>query len=288
MPFRLIVVDANIPDTYRAEMEAVLKGRENYELISFTHYLQTNEQKQVVIDRVDDGYILLFENDNIPSPDFLVRMMDACLEYPDGCVVIPELFEGSPHRRRLHHSPSLGRIEVFQKDGTTRRKIHPDDSIPFRNLEPRVRRVVPAAETHILLFHKSVMDRIGGLDVSINTREGHDLSLQLHQAGIPIILEPAAQAVFLQTPPVEIEERAFFLFSWDKKTARETNAHLVRKWDLVDFQDSSAWVADRQYQTHWLKWLLFRIGAKLRRGQILMKRNFQVLFHPDEATVAPR
>jgi GT2 family glycosyltransferase len=104
-------------------MEAVLKGRENCEFVSFTHFLQTNEQKQVVIDKVDDGYILLFENDNIPSPDFLARMMDACLEYTDGCVVIPELFEEPPHRRRVNHSPSLGRIEVLQKDGRTRR--HP-------------------------------------------------------------------------------------------------------------------------------------------------------------------
>jgi hypothetical protein len=288
MPFRLIVVDANIPSTYRTEMEAVLKGREHYEFVSFTRFLQTNEQKQVVIDMVDDGYILLFENDNIPSPDFLTRMMDACLDHPDGCVVIPELLEGPPHKRRIHHSTGLGRIEVFQEDGRIRRKIHPDESIPFRNLGPRLRRVVPATETHILLFHKSVMDRIGGLDIRINTREGHDLSFQLHHAGIPIILEPAAEAVFIQTPPVEKEELAFFMFSWDKEKARETNACLARKWDVVDFPDSAAWVATRKYQTHWLKWLLFRCRARLRRGYSLMTRGLRTRFHSDGATVGPR
>ena len=48
-PFRLIVVDCNIPAVYRREMDAVLSRFDDVQVIRRDHYLRPNQSKNLVI-----------------------------------------------------------------------------------------------------------------------------------------------------------------------------------------------------------------------------------------------
>lgn len=89
--FRLILVDCGIPDTYRRQMDEVLKGRDNFEFIRTDHYLQTNAAHNLVIERNEDPFLCLIENDNLVHEDWLLHLLAACEEHPAD-VAVPLIF----------------------------------------------------------------------------------------------------------------------------------------------------------------------------------------------------
>jgi len=257
IPFNLLVIDAHTPPRYRAAMDRVLRGRDNVRVVSVDHHLQPNQAKNLAVREARDDYVCLLENDSFVPYGWLETMLDACLTYPAGCVVFPELFEGPTKDLYLHADPALGTIRTWQEDGKTMREIVADPAIRHRYRD-RSRRIVETTEAHIYLFHKSVMERIGYLDESITTREHIDLSLQLHAAGIPIVLEGSVQANFYQAPPVEPEERAFFRWVWNVREAQRSNDYLVAKWNLVNFLGTVGYARRQQLRTHHLSWWLVK------------------------------
>jgi hypothetical protein len=263
IPFNLIIVDGNIPPRYRAEMDRVLASNPgiNARIIRIGRYLQPNESKNIVVRESTDEYIALVENDSFVPPRWLPDLLDACFEYPDGCMVFPEMFEGPVENGVPHVDPGIGGIRRWTQDGRIVREIFHDESVHTRYLDPR-RQVVGASEAHVFLFPRAVSDRIGGLDERLTTREHCDLSLRLHEAGVPMVLDGNVRASFYPAPPIHRDELPFFRLVWNVRAAAETTDYLLRKWNLVSLPGSIGFVRAQAFRVHPLLWRMFEITRR--------------------------
>lgn len=264
IPFNLIIVDCNIPPRYRNEIDRVLEGKTNYRIIETHKYLQPNQSRAIAIQEAQDDYICLLESDTFVPPNWLSKMMDACLEYDGNCLVVPELFEGHTTDLRIHMDPKLGSIRKWTgSDGEIHREVLPDRSVKMRYQDISCR-PIPATEIHCYLTTRKVIDRIGLPDENLSTREHFDLSLALHDAEIPVILQGCVQANFYQAPPVYSDEMEFWKFIWDPNSAAETNAYLEQKWNVFPFPNSVPYVIEQRYRTNRVSWYLRRRYQRLQ------------------------
>ena len=258
IPFNLLIVDCNMPPRYRAAIDRVLDGNRAIQarIIRVARYLQPNQSKNLVIRESTDEYVALIENDSFMPRGWLPALLDACLDYPAGCVVFPEMFEGPVANGRPHVDAGIGRIRFWTQDGKIVREILRDDSVHTRHLHPR-RQLVDASEAHVFLAPRRVFERIGGLDERLTTREHCDLSLALHEAGIPMVLEGNVRASFYPAPPIHLDEWPFFRFVWNVRAAAESTDYLLRKWNAVNFPGSLGFVRSQAFRVHPLLWRAF-------------------------------
>ena len=275
IPFNLIIVDCNIPPRYRIEIDHVLEGKTNYRIIETHKYLQPNQSRAIAIQEAQDDYICMLESDTFVPPNWLSKMMDACLEYDGNCLVVPVLFEGHTTDLYLHNDSDLGSIRKWTgSDGEIHREVLPDRSAKTRYQDISCR-PIPTTETHCYLTTRKVIDRIGLPDENLSTREHFDLSLALHDAEIPVILQGGVQANFFQAPPVYSDEMEFWKFVWDSNSAVETHAYLEQKWNVVSLPNSVQYVIEQRYRTNRVSWYLRR---RYRRLQGKVQRIGRRLF----------
>lgn len=273
IPFNLIIVDGRMPARYNVELERVLARwpRVPVRFIRRPHFLQPNQARNLVARASTDDYVALVENDSIVPPGWLAGMMDACLAYPDGCVVFAEMYEGPPEDPSPHVDPSVGFIVPRREGREVVREIVADSRLATRHLNPS-RMEVGANEAHVFLLPRAVYHRIGGFDDALTTREHWDIALRLQHAGIPGVLEGRVRARFHPAPPLDADELAFFRFAWNARTARASNEHLLRAWKIVNLPGSVGFVRAQTFRAHALSWRAFQA---IRRRVPAVARLFE-------------
>jgi hypothetical protein len=243
-PFQLIVVDCGIPEVYRREMDEVLNGRENVEVIRTPHYLQTNAAHNLVIQRNKDPYLCLIENDNLVHEDWLLHLIAACEEHPAD-VAVPLIFERT--EEKVHFDDRLGHIRTVTTADGQKLAIVPRRSSTESD-RTASRRSIELIETHCMLFRSEVLRHIGPLDEKVEqSRQEVDLSLALHHARVRRVFEPKACVTFSPPPPIYPEERDYYLFKWDPDRARQSHAWIKQKWNLVEVPTSVPFVQARRH-----------------------------------------
>ncbi len=263
-PFRLLVIDGAIPPVYRHEIDGVLAGRPQVDVIRTDHYLTPNQAKNLAIEQADGEFLVLLENDVLVEPGWLQPLVTACRELPAD-VATPLLVEGRG-RGKVHFDTRLGSIRRSANGSApgyefVRRHLPPE---AYRSME---RGLTQTVEVHCLLFRRDVFDRIGPLDEALSTREPVDLSLTLFAHGVPVVYEPRSVVRFVPPPPVESAERAFFRWVWDIELAKHTHDYLRRKWQS-DLPSSMRFVRDRRNHESHLRYRLSRpvvLGAGAAR-----------------------
>jgi hypothetical protein len=90
-------------------------------------------------------------------------------------------------------------------------------------------------EEHVLLFRRSVFDRIGPFDEELNTLDDVDLGFALHHAGVTSVLEPRAVVNFVPpTSPPEPDELPYYRMRWDLDRAAASRKRIKQRWSSVD------------------------------------------------------
>lgn len=244
IPFNLIVVDCNIPEVFRQQMEAVLEDRDNVKVIRTDHYLLTNQAHNLIVQENEDEYLCLIENDILVEEGWLSHLVTACDEYPAD-VAVPLIIERQGEFEKIHFDDRLGHIQPVQTPEGTKLEIV-QRTIP-KEVDPiSDRRTIGMLETHCVLYRSKVFDRIGPFDETMSARAEVDVSLALYQAGARIVFEPKARVVYSTPPPIYPEEREYYLFKWSPERAAENHDHLVAKWDLADLPSSVDFVKRRR------------------------------------------
>lgn len=242
LPFRLVIVDGNIPRRYRDEMEKVLQGRSNVQVIRKDHYLLPNRARNLVIQHCDDEYLCLIENDVLVREGWLSRLLTVCEDYPAD-VAAPVLLEpGEDQTDHFHGDPRLGQVEEWLEDGRVRRRI-----LPGQPPGPPGATHVPIQfpESHCLLFRRAVLARIGPLDEELTSRDFIDLCLQLHHARAVVVLDTGCRVTVQPPPPVEAEERDFSLFRWDTRRANWSHHRIQQRWNLEELPSALGFAIER-------------------------------------------
>jgi hypothetical protein len=273
VPYRLVIIDCNMPERYRSEVEHALPASAPVDVLRFDRYLLPNESRNHVVaaaqheDKQSNEFVCLIDNDVFVEPGWLERLLAACEEESAG-VARPAVLKFG----KVHFDCRLGPVSfVLGSPGhrpriggwTRTSEFHPDQG----------RRRVEWLEMHCLLFRTSVFSTIGPLDGTLNTREHVDLSLALRAKNVPIVFEPSSRVHFMPPPPVRTDERPFFFFRWDTTRAVASNARVKTKWNLVHYRSNIDWVFSRQSRVnrvhHFVNELWERLSVvRSLRGQI--------------------
>lgn len=247
VPYRLIVIDCNIPEPYRKQIERALPLNKSVEVMRFDRYLLPNVSRNHVVAESDDEFVCLIDNDVLVEPGWLDSLVARCKEQSVR-VVRPAVFKHG----KIHFDCTLGPVSTAVGVPGYRKQIGTrTESNEFDPASPQ--RPVEWLEMHCLLFRRSVFSVIGPLDERLNTREHVDLSLALRSERIPIVFEPASCVHFFPPPPIRRNEREFFYFRWDVSRAVASNARVKTKWNLAHYQSNINWVIGRQARVNRLR-----------------------------------
>jgi hypothetical protein len=228
LPFHLVVVDCATPEPYRREMDEVLAGRSDVEIVSTDRPLLPAASKNLVVERADSDYLCLVENDVLFTEGWLESLLAACEEFPAD-VAAPVILEGRGDRE--HFDKLLGSIvESDAEPGRLRiRRLPAPRNATFERTK------VDLVEQHCLLFRTGVFEQIGRFDEELNTRDEIDLSVALWRAGLTIVLEP--EAVIRYVPPnarVADDEVPFYSQRWDLARAIRSRERIRDRWNLEE------------------------------------------------------
>lgn len=248
IPFDLIVVDCNIPATYREQMEKVLEGRDNVTVLRRDHYLLPNQSKNLVVAKATGEYLCMIENDVLVQEGWLSTLIAACEEHPAD-VAVPLIIEGPLGAKEVHFDDLLGEVRHVQGSDGPQLEIVPRKG--NKNDDRKAaRQTVQFMEQHCLLFRRSVFDRIGPYDEELNTRDEIDLSLSLYHAGVPVVFEPKCVVHYIPPFPPRPDETDYFFTKWDLERAANSRRRIREKWNLVEVPGSMEFVKDRNRIGH--------------------------------------
>lgn len=243
-PFQLVVVDAGTPPRYRADIDRALDGRDDVVRLVTDEIVLPNRARNMVLDHVDADWVALVENDLLVEPEWLSKLIAAC-EAEDAGAAVPLIIERFGPYRGVHFDDRLHTIvEVQTPDGPGLRiDARPD----AKGDDPgSARRRVEFIETHCMLFTRDALARTGLFDAEITAQEEMDISLSLHAHGIPAVFEPDAVVEFFPPPPIEPEEREYYLRKWDPVTYAEDYERVAERWRLVDAPSAMGVVQTRR------------------------------------------
>jgi GT2 family glycosyltransferase len=200
-------------------------------------YVTANVAKNLVIQGSTGKFIVLVEMDVLVRPGWLEHLVTACLEFPAD-VASPLILEKDD---KVHGNERLWRVSD-EADGYVRILPRETDKELDRSSG---RQRLDLVEDHCLCFRRSSFERMGLLDNSITTRFEIDCSMALRQAGLTAVLEPKSQVYFVEPPPVEPEERDFFLFRYDKRAAKKSEALVADRWKIQDLPSTRRFIKRR-------------------------------------------
>jgi GT2 family glycosyltransferase len=185
--------------------------------------------------------VAFVENDVMVAPGWLEALV-ACAEETGAAAVAPLMCQGLPLHTVVHCAGgrcAIGIVDVGR--GPQRRfieRIH-GQGRRVAGLAPALARgPTELAEFHCLLVRADALARLGPLDEKLlGTRDHVDFCLRLHEAGMAIVLEPAALATFADDVPLRPSDLPFYMLRWSDAWERASLAHWRRKW-RVDLDDS--------------------------------------------------
>lgn len=274
-PFHLIYVDGNSPPPIHHYLQRMVKRHFNLKLIRLDRHLRVNEARNYALAMLPEvDYVLFLDNDVLVEPGWLERLVTAAtLERAD--VVTPLVLEGHGQATAKQvHIAGLHLSLVPQADGShyleQQQPLH-HQPLPAR---PLLRKVCDGTEAHCFLVRR---DRLSALSFDPLVDEPFsylDLSLQLQQQGLRVVVEPVARVTFLNPqldPRFEPSDLPLHCFRWNERSLQETRRYLVRKWNLnpknSGLEGSCRWAtANRQLpfkRAASLPWRLLLKGSKL-------------------------
>lgn len=112
------------------------------------------------------------------------------------------------------------------------------------------RRQTSTCEMHSLLIRRSVLERLGGFEPRIVSKEHLDFSWRLAKAGYRLWLEPQAVVTFLipsANDPIRWSDLPYFLLRWSPAWQRQSHDLLKKRWGLCE----EGYIARRRQLSGW-------------------------------------
>ena len=243
LPFRLVVVDADMPAVFRGPVERLVAGVANATILRADDSVSSNAARNLVVGACETDYLCLIENDVLVEEGWLAALVAACEEDPAD-VAAPLLLEPRGDGDKVHfddrlghirRDPATGRLEILPRET----RLETDRGAP--------RRATDFVEMHCVLFRREALERMGPFDEEQSgARAEVDLSLALHAAGLRTLLEPASRVTFSAPPPVHPEERSYYLRYWDLEGNAADHRTIETRWNVVECPSAMGFVAGRR------------------------------------------
>ncbi|HLF72572.1 MAG TPA: glycosyltransferase [Dehalococcoidia bacterium] len=277
--YKLVVVDCATPPRYWREIEAATAGLENVEVVRTDAYITPNEARHMLAEACTTDYICFTESDLFPSRGWLTYMIEACESFDAG-VAVPVILEQSG---LFHAEDQLGAFTAETENGLKRLKF----VALTGDLEQGPARLVESAECHCLMFRKSVFELVNPFDPRITARDFIDICLSITSAGVRIVFEPRARVLIDIPPPVEPEERDYYMMRWDWDRAVTSHDLIMQKWGFDQIPSSMSFVRERHIRTSLWRWRLYSLFLKAPRKARRLIRKYRHLTDTGPMTYYP-
>ena len=235
IPYDLIIVDCNTPAPIWAEIEGMIAGRNNVEVIRVDDYILPSDSKTRIVERTKTPYICLIENDVLVGENWAENFLHSCNENQADVVapLIYEVFDQFPDRRPApHFDDDLGVVEHEETGEGSKLFIRPRKTSRFDD-PGTAARPVEFVESHCLFFRRELFGRLPALDTTCSASDEVDISMALRQAGARVIFDPSCTVTFAQPPlPVAPVDQDYFELRWNPESARKSHARLLERWNL--------------------------------------------------------
>lgn len=211
-PFTLYFVDGRYPHEARPGLERFLADKDNVVRVEADRFLYPNEALNLVLERAQEPYILLLQNDVLVARDAPAALLRAA--QTRRCAVVAP-------------------VTLDAESGTP---------APHREQEG-----ARHFEMHCLLLELAAARSVGPLP-PLSVHEHIDLGEALRGRGAEACFEDSARALFLASPPFPLRdfEQAYFRFRWDPARARLSQEHVRATWRLEALVDTTQFVARQQ------------------------------------------
>lgn len=280
----VIVVEGATPDDIRAEMAEIARTRP-FEHISLPYPVTPNVARNIGVEAAKTDYVVLADNDIEYMPGWLEAMEEVALE-ENADAVAPLIFIGPNDPAVIHHAG--GWIVPKERNGEiTMTEQHRLMNASWPDLRDTVAEHAPVTnevcEFHCAMVRRSFLERIGGLDERLVTRDQIDFALQAKAHGAKVVFAKDAHVTYRAFDPItRLDDLHFFLFRW-------SDANVVASLDA--FEESWSVASERERVRYgWTRSHRARAVGSYRNvlGKILGRKRTTKLLLPREERRAER
>ncbi|MEM8745928.1 MAG: glycosyltransferase [Actinomycetota bacterium] len=286
---QLVYVDGGSPDEIRRQLQTMVEAAGGV-WIHRDCILTGNEGRNMAMEFVDREFVVSVDNDVIPHPGWIDRMVE-CADETGAGVVGPLIFHGpKPESANIHIAG--GAIEIHDGVMTTNDRHH--SYLNVDQVEDQLeRRETTQLEFHTIMIRADLIREIGGFDENLITFGDHeDLTLAAIERGVGVWFEPAARITYLTMIALDENEIGYWQLRWCEEWNRTSLEHFGRKWKI---ETSSGWpVTARLWgtreRTRWYhgRNKLYKYGGLMVRGLNKKPATAKMSRHLEERLMSRR
>jgi GT2 family glycosyltransferase len=253
IPFDLIYVVGHVSGRRRRWLQSRVAKR-GFRLLEAGRALTPAEARNLGAAHAKTEFVLFIENDVVPLRGW-AELLLACADETGADGVVPMTCEGRPLHTMVHHvgdrddaAPGADGADAGKR--TYDETFHlqgQDRSIAAQRLQ---RRQTATCEMHCLLVRRAALERLGGFDPHIVSKEHLDFSWRLAREGFRLWLEPQAVVTFLvpsENDPIRWSDLPYFLLRWSPAWQKQSHDILKERWGLQE----EGYIASRRQLSGW-------------------------------------
>ena len=238
----VVVVEGGSPDRIRAELRQLAAERP-FELVSLPYMVTSNEARNLGVARTSSEFVILVDNDIEYEPGWFEALAEHNAAYGSD-VVSPLVCIGPPPATVIHHAGA--RLDATLVDGEVRLgDAHGLMDVPLADVDTLPDVESDVCEFHCMLVRRSLLDRMGGLDERLVSREHIDFALRALVLRARVTFAQKAVVTYMARETFDPVDLRYHLFRWSDRFVVESFDALEETWGISVDRDTFryAWAA---------------------------------------------
>lgn len=226
----VVVVEGATPELIRAELRQLAEQRP-FKLISFPYMIKPNEARNIGVAETATEYVVLADND-IAYEEGWLDALEAHARTHNSDAVAPLICIGPPRATTIHHAGGHlharrndGRITLSEKHRLMNRPMN-ELSLNELNVDNHV------CEFHCMMVRRSLLDKMGGLDERLITREQMDFALRALMLGAKVTFAQDAVVTYMAMEDFDEIDLEYHLFRWSDRFVVESMDAFEETWKV--------------------------------------------------------
>jgi glycosyltransferase involved in cell wall biosynthesis len=231
VPFRAFVIVGGADKITEDSLREFQTKKSNLTIVLMEHLLLQGEARNIGLQRANQRYCVVLENDTIVQKNWIAPMLE-CLREEEAAAVMPLVL----WYERIHAAGCV--FEYARKDG--------EPVLNHKILYSDIRRKrIDYPECHCILFDRKLLSEID-LFEDVEPFDV-DLGLTFRKCGQSAFIEPRSVVTYSALPCWEVRDIPLFKFRWDPLSWETRNRMFMQKWK-VRYDPSSKVASYRRQQ----------------------------------------
>lgn len=234
LPFKLIYVDGNAPQSIRQYLETQSREK-NFQLIRTDYYLFPNRARNIGLAQVNTPYVVFIDNDVVVAPGWLEALVQ-CAESTGAAVVGPLMCQYLPVHEVIHFAGGESRVIRDIKNRNRLREKMYRQGQRVTDVRAKLKRTeTELCEFHCMLVRTAIFEQVGQFDEQmLNTKEHLDFCMKVRQVGGSVYFEPDSVATYVPPSPIRWVDLHFYMLRWSDAWELHSLTHLRETWNLAE------------------------------------------------------